>query len=225
MLESVFAVLGYGLCHQLPERSLFAGGFQLPVCARDTGLYIGFAAALIVLVLLARDRRPSELPSWPVLLIIGLFVGAMAFDGVSSYAGLRTTTNDIRLITGLMTGWGLATLALPMVNGQLWRRSSPERVPSGRAAIGAWLALLLVTFVVTRWLLPLLGVGYPVLVSAAIVATFVTVNLVFVGLMPVFERRAHRLRDAWPQILVAVGLSAAELAAASLLRVVAERIV
>ncbi|MDZ4166132.1 MAG: DUF2085 domain-containing protein [Coriobacteriia bacterium] len=225
MLESVFAVLGYGLCHQLPERSLFAGGFQLPVCARDTGLYIGFAAALIVLVLLARDRRPSELPSWPVLLIIGLFVGAMAFDGVSSYAGLRTTTNDIRLITGLMTGWGLATLALPMVNGQLWRRSSPERVPSGRAAIGAWLAPLLVTFVVTRWLLPLLGVGYPVLVSAAIVATFVTVNLVFVGLMPVFERRAHRLRDAWPQILVAVGLSAAELAAASLLRVVAERIV
>jgi uncharacterized membrane protein len=225
MLESVFAVLGYGLCHQLPERSLFAGGFQLPVCARDTGLYIGFAVALIVLVLLARGRRPSELPRWPVLLIIGLFVGAMAFDGVTSYAGLRTTTNDIRLITGLMTGWGLATLALPMVNGQLWRRSSADRVPSGRGAIGAWLALLLATFVVTRWLLPFLGVGYPVLVSAAIVVTFITVNLVFVGLMPVFERRAHRLRDAWPQILVALGLSAAELAGAALLRVFAERIV
>jgi uncharacterized membrane protein len=225
MLESLFAMLGYGLCHQLPERSLFAGGFQLPVCARDTGLYVGFALALVVLVILARGRRPTELPAWPVLLMIGLFVGAMAADGVTSYAGLRTTTNDIRLITGLITGWGLATLAVPMVNAQLWTRSGPERVPHGRREVGAWLGMLAVSFGVARWVLPLLGVGYPLLLSGAIIVTFLTVNLVFVGLMPAFERRARRLRDAWPQILIAVGLSAIELAAASLLRMVAERLV
>jgi uncharacterized membrane protein len=224
MLESFFTALGYGLCHQLPERSLFAGGFQLPVCARDTGIYLGFAAALIVLALIARGRRPGELPRWPVLLIIGAFVAAMAYDGFTSYAGLRSTTNDLRLITGLMTGWGLATITVPMVNSQLWARSSSARVLDGRGEVGWWLAALVATFAIARWVFPLLGVVYPLVLSAAIVVTFVAVNLVFVGLMPPFERRAHRLRDAWPQVLVALALGAAELAGAALLRAAVERL-
>jgi uncharacterized membrane protein len=40
------AVYGIGslICHQLPQRSFYFQGVQLPVCARCTGLYAGAAA-------------------------------------------------------------------------------------------------------------------------------------------------------------------------------------
>jgi len=224
MPDWLFTTLGYGLCHQLPERSLFAGGYQLPVCARDTGIYLGFVAGWVMLLVLARGRRPAELPRWPVLLLIGAFVGSMAFDGITSYAGLRSTTNDLRLLTGMLTGWGLAAITLPMVNSQLWVRPGSGRTPMGAGQVAAWLSGLVGTFVVVRWVLPATGALYPLLVSCAIVVTFVIVNLVFVGLMPPFERRATRLRDLGVQILIALALSAAEIGAAGLLRTAVERI-
>ena len=223
MLDRFFIALGYGLCHQLPERSFFAGGYQLPVCARDTGIYLGFALGLLGLAVLARGSRPTELPRWPVLVLVALFVGAMAVDGVTSYAGLRTTTNDLRLLTGLLAGWALATITVPMVNSQIWRDGRAVRVPDGSRQVLWWLVLLAASFVVSRWMLPVLGVVYPRLVSAALVVTFGAVNLVFVGLIPAFERRARRLRDIGPQVAIALVLGAIELAGASLLRMVAER--
>ena len=42
----IFAV-GSVVCHQLPERSFFLDGRQLPVCARCTGLYLSGAAGLV----------------------------------------------------------------------------------------------------------------------------------------------------------------------------------
>jgi hypothetical protein len=33
-------------CHQSPERSFYIAGYPLAVCARCTGLYVGFAAAV-----------------------------------------------------------------------------------------------------------------------------------------------------------------------------------
>ena len=222
MLDAFFKAIGYGLCHQLPERSLFGGGYQLPVCARDTGIYFGFALGLIALSVLARRSRPQELPRWPVLVLIGVFVAAMGFDGVTSYGGLRETTNDLRLITGLGTGWGLAALTFPMLNSQVWRWPSATRTPHGTREVALWLALLGVAFPLVRWGLPLLGVGFPLLLVVAILATFAAINLVFVGLMPPFERRAERLRDLWPALVIANGLTLLELGGAAWLRSFAE---
>lgn len=224
MFERILHIIGYGLCHQLPERSFFSGGFQLPVCARDTGIYIGFAIGLVALAWLAKGSRPQELPRWPVLVVIGLFVAAMGFDGVTSYAGWRTTTNDIRLITGLLTGWGLAALTLPMVNGQIWERPGPGRVPDRLTQVGAWLGMLVVTWVIARFVFPLTGALYPAMLVVAIIVTFGAVNLVFMGLLPIFERKASRLRDAWLPILLAQVLTVLELGGAAWLRTVVERL-
>lgn len=222
MLDAFFSAIGYGLCHQLPERSFFGGGYQLPVCARDTGIYFGFALGLLALSLLARRSRPQELPRWPVLIIIGVFIAAMGTDGVTSYAGLRESTNDLRLITGLGTGWGLAALTFPMLNAQVWVRPSVTRTPQGAREVAIWLGLLAVSFLVVRWGLPLLGVGYPLMLVVAIIATFAAINLVFVGLMPLFERRAERVRDLSLALIVANGLTVLELAGAAWLRSFAE---
>jgi len=224
MLETFFQAIGYGLCHQIPERSLFAGGYQLPVCARDTGIYAGFALGVLALWLIARGRRPTELPRWPVLAIMGAFLLLMAYDGVTSYAGLRETTNDIRLLTGLLAGWVLAALIVPMLNSQLWARRGSGRVLEGWREIAAWLLMLAAAFGLLRWLLPLTGVVYPLLLTAAIVFTFVVVNLVLVCLIPHFEHRYHRARETWPAVLLSVGLTGLELALAALLRSLAERL-
>ena len=224
MLDDFFHAIGYGLCHQLPERSFFSGGYQLPVCARDTGIYLGFVFGLVALSILARKSRPSELLRWPVLVLIGLFVAAMGFDGVTSYAGLRATTNDLRLATGLVTGWGLAALTFPMFNTEIWMRPGFGRTPDGRVQVLQWLAMLAATFVVVRWGLPLLGVVYPLLLVVAVFVTLGAVNMVFVGLMPRFERRAERWRDLWLAMLLATGFTVVELAAAAWLRSMAERL-
>ncbi|KAF0207329.1 MAG: hypothetical protein FD171_1830 [Actinobacteria bacterium] len=217
-MQALFHWVGYGLCHQLPERSLFAGGFQLPVCARDTGIYAGFALSMIVIALLERGRRPSEIPR-PGLVVLGaIFLGTMVADGVSSYAGWRSTTNDLRLITGLLAGYALTLAVVPMLNGEMWRTLSRTRLLEGWRA-GVWVLSLVPAFALLRWGLPWTGLLYPVLLTSAIVATFAVVNLIFVTLVPFFERRATHLRDAWPQVLIAVGVVILELAAAAALRV------
>jgi uncharacterized membrane protein len=224
VLQRFLTALGYGLCHQLPERSFAAGGVQLPVCARDTGIYLGFAIAFFVITLLGRRRRATEPPPVWVLVLAALMVGAMAVDGLTSYMGLRDTTNDLRLATGLAAGFGLAVIVTPMLNGQLWRDAHRERVLGSTSAALVWLGLLPASYVVIRYAAPLTGVVYPLATAAAIVFTFLLVNLVIVTLLPSLERKAVRLRECWLPIALAMGLTLLELLAASWIRVLTERV-
>lgn len=223
MLESFFHWLGYGLCHQLPSRSFFAGGVQLPVCARDTGIYAGFAASLLVIAVLEKGRRPTRLPAPWLLALGGAGVLTMIVDGVTSYAGFRETTNAVRLATGLAAGWALPLVVVPMLNGQMWRRFDDAPLLSGLRGLW-WLAGLAASFALMYWLMPQTGLVYPVLLSVAIVVTLTAVNLVFVTLAPVFEGAAERLLAAWPQIALAGVLTVAELLAAGWIRWWLERI-
>jgi uncharacterized membrane protein len=218
MLESALHWLGFGLCHQLPARSFFGGGVQVPVCARDTGIYVGFVVSLLVMAALDRGRHRSDLPKAGVLLLGALMVAVMAWDGVTSYAGLRTTTNDIRLATGLAAGWALPLIVAPLVRSQFWKHGDPGRAIGGWLETGLWVAGLPVAFALVRWGLPLAGIVYPLLVAACIVVTFVSVNTIIVTLAPRFERRAARFLDGWPVFALALALSAVEVGAAAWLR-------
>jgi len=53
--------IGSLVCHQLPERSFYFWGAQMPVCARCTGLYIGAAATALAA---ARMRPPFQHRVW-----------------------------------------------------------------------------------------------------------------------------------------------------------------
>ena len=218
MLQTLLHWLGFGLCHQLPDRSFFGGGTQAPVCARDTGIYVGFMVSLALISLLHGARRPRGFPEAPGWVAIGVMIAAMAWDGATSYAGLRTTTNDLRLLTGLTAGFAIAAVLAPMLNDELWRVGSAERVLAPAWRLIAWLGAVPVTFALVRWGGPLLGIGYPVLIAAAVIATLTTVNMVIVCLTPPFERKANRLTDAWLAIFVALVLTFLEVWLSGLLR-------
>ena len=83
-------------CHRLPERSFAWRGRQFPVCARCTGILLGWAAYPFFLFGLA------ALPLW---LSLALNVPALV-DGGTQAAGRRTSTNLLRLVTGLLAGLG-----------------------------------------------------------------------------------------------------------------------
>jgi len=120
-LQELIYWFGYGLCHQLVERSFESGGLVFAVCARDTGIHIGFAAALIAAVgqffwLRHKGRPvPGDLPTARVVAFLLILIAPMALDGASSYLGLRETTNLIRYVTGVFTGVACGSLLAPVL--------------------------------------------------------------------------------------------------------------
>jgi uncharacterized membrane protein len=218
VLQAILHWMGYGLCHQLPERSFFGGGVQVPVCARDTGIYFGVLLSLAIISVVHRGSRPRGLPTRVGWVAIALMVGAMGLDGGTEYAGLRGTTNELRLITGLLAGFAIGAIIAPMINDELWRTGSHERVLDTPWRLALWLTAVPIAYAVIFWGLPLLGIAYPILVAFAIVGTLTSVNLVMVCMLPPFERRADGLRQALPPIAVAVAVSFAEIWLSGLLR-------
>jgi uncharacterized membrane protein len=219
MLDWVMHWIGFGLCHQLPARSFIAGGHQVPVCARDTGIYVGFMVSLALIAVLERGRRRTGPPPAWLIAVGGALVAFMLWDGVTSYLGMRETSNLLRLVTGVGTGFALTLAIAPILNAQLWERRGSGRVLATPLEGALWCAAIPLTIGAAWWGGPLLGVGYAVAVAAAVLATFTAVNLVVVSLAQRFERRASRFRDLWPALLFAFGLTVVELAVADGLRV------
>lgn len=87
-------------CHQLSERSFFYKNMQFPLCARCTGLLLGF------------------FPGGPLLcffvspgVIVTFFLFFVLFlDGFLQLKGIFPSTNLRRLLTGLGAGYGLFSL-------------------------------------------------------------------------------------------------------------------
>ena len=124
----------HGLCAQRPSHSLRLGDRTLPFDARMTGIYGGCLVAAGYLA--ARGRlRAFRLPPLPVLITLGLFVGAMAVDGFNSLfvdLGLwhpYPPDNRLRLASGLLTGTALAAILCFVLGTTLWRDGDRDQAP------------------------------------------------------------------------------------------------
>ncbi len=97
------------VCHQAPERSFFVAGHQLAVCARCTGLYLGFAAAVICYPLITSLRR-TQTPErkW---LVIG--AAPLAIDSGLGLLGLWENTHLSRFSTGALLGSATVFYIMP----------------------------------------------------------------------------------------------------------------
>lgn len=87
-------------CHRKPERSFFWNGKQFPVCARCTGIHLGYLSFPFFLFSI------FTLNIWiTVLLIIPTYL-----DGFSQALLNRKSNNFRRVITGLFAGIGTMSL-------------------------------------------------------------------------------------------------------------------
>ena len=89
----------YWGCHQIPERSFYLKRYQLPVCARCTGMIIGELAAIAI----------NFFASITSIALLGLMF-PMIIDGLLQYFTSYTSNNTKRLLTGTLFGLALISL-------------------------------------------------------------------------------------------------------------------
>jgi uncharacterized membrane protein len=210
-------LIGYSVCHQIPDHSFHLGEAQLPLCARCTGTYIGVAVAFAAMALLGRWRTGEMLPVAMIVVLV-LFIGVMGIDGINSYATLLgsapllyTPQNWLRAATGSLNGIALALIVFPVFNFTLWKNPQP-RPPLVNAweLLGIALAGAAVVFAVQAeppWLL------YPMaLVSMLGVLWMLTlVNTMILLILFRWEGQAETWRDAAPLLLFGLTIALLEL--------------
>lgn len=87
-------------CHQLPHRSFFFRGKQFPVCARCTGIYLGYLTfPFFTFGLFYLNVWISMAFALPALI-----------DGLTQHYFNRESNNLLRLFTGFVCGVGMMSL-------------------------------------------------------------------------------------------------------------------
>jgi len=126
---NLFNFIGHLVCHQRPERTLWIGGHYLPVCARDTGAFIGLLLGYALVPFLSKKEAKGP----PNLYLSLAMMLPLWVDSFGQALGFWISTNDLRLITGLLFGAALApfliyALSLSPLKGKipLIRKIQPE---------------------------------------------------------------------------------------------------
>jgi uncharacterized membrane protein len=211
------------VCHQLKIRTLSYGGVYLPVCARDTGIYMGFLFAFVYLWTTHRKKQ-NGLPGLWVSLVAIIFVVIMAIDGFTSYLGIRETNNYIRLITGLITGISLPIFIFPILNFQVWEASIDERILKGVWKKTGYYLLPAVLFLILNLNVLFFRFFLPALVAFSVYFSFVTISLLVVTLLPWWNMRTRGVKQLIAPVLVSMALGVGELYAAAYLKILLERL-
>jgi uncharacterized membrane protein len=140
-------IIGYALCHQLPQRSFFIHEHQTPLCARCTGMYLGFSIGLIFMILRRRTHAARMPPTAIIAVLIG-FITIMGIDGINSTISiipgapqLYHTTNIHRIVTGTLFGIAMCLLFFPVFSTAIWRQ------PSGDRSLKNWRELIVLVLV------------------------------------------------------------------------------
>jgi uncharacterized membrane protein len=217
LLERLRALDG-GICAQLPTHSFYPAGQELPLCARNTGIYVGFASTMVVLLSAGRIRA-TRLPPTAVALVLGAAVAAMAVDGFNSlFLDLRLPhlyqpQNLLRLATGLGTGTAMAAFLVPVANALIWRDEDSHASFASFGQLRVMAPVLVLAFLAVAsqadWLL------YPLALfsTAGLVTALSLINLVVVLAASGRVGRTGSFGQLFPLYTLMVALAIAELMA------------
>lgn len=119
IIGSFLKFLLSGICHQYQPRCLVIFDLQTCLCARCFAFY---AANMVFAIIYAAIRLPNRPISFITLSVLVL---PLVIDGTTQLLGFRTSTNAVRVATGLLAGVGTAAAILPFVS---LRPSSTNRI-------------------------------------------------------------------------------------------------
>ncbi len=117
------------VCHQIAERSFVVEGAVLPVCARCTGIYMGFGVMMLYFLFQKRLYR-NEIGSFRRILLTALFFLPISIDGFFSYIGWIESTNFRRLSTGILAGCSLPIFLIFSGNIELEQIEEKQKIIS-----------------------------------------------------------------------------------------------
>jgi uncharacterized membrane protein len=106
LIGALIYLAGSVVCHQLPERSFFLDGQQLPVCARCTGLYAGGLAGLAAwfAIKLARGWRRMVVPPRVALAVVAITAAPTALSLLTAALGVWDGSNVTRALLAIPPG-------------------------------------------------------------------------------------------------------------------------
>ena len=89
-----FMKIGALTCHQIYERSFNFRGYQFPVCARCTGIFVGNIVGILLCIVKIKIS----------LKICAVFILMMVYDGFLQLLKIKESNNIRRVITGFLAG-------------------------------------------------------------------------------------------------------------------------
>lgn len=102
-------------CHGMPARSLSLFGTSMPICARCVGIYAGLLAGVVTFALMAVSGLGHAIGERLLRMMLLLAATPMALDGLTQATGLRESTNELRIGTGLLAAFAFGFWALAAV--------------------------------------------------------------------------------------------------------------
>jgi uncharacterized membrane protein len=139
-IHELLFTLGGTVCHQLPERSLFVDGRQLPLCIRCTGIHFSLWYGFGLLFFLNRAWVFALTPM-TVRIILVVSMIPVGLDVASHYFGWRHGNNDLRFITGIFAGLGIGLFLSKTVLSVSALLQNQEKVFPLRLIIGLFFLL------------------------------------------------------------------------------------
>lgn len=217
-------MVGYAICHRIPERSFFLDGRQLPLCARCTGTFLGAIVGLMAMLLLRRHRA-CRLPPIPVLGMLVMFTALWAFDGLNSYLTffpgaphLYEPRNWLRLTTGMLNGLALITFVFPIFNFTLWRETTQQRVLKNVWELLALLPVVALLVLVIQAEIDILLYPLAILSSLGVVLMLTLINSLVAAVVLGREGYAQTWLQVLVPLTVGVALAILQMTAMVLLR-------
>lgn len=204
-------LIGYGICHRIPERSFAIGDRQFPLCARCTGTFLGAIVGLVAMLVLRRHRA-SRLPPVPVLGLLVLFVGLWGFDGLNSYLTFFPTAihlyeprNWLRLTTGLLNGLALVSFVFPIFNFTIWRDTTRQQVFENLWELLALMPVMAMLVLAIYSHVEFLLYPLAVLSSAGVMMLLILIN----SLIAAVALRREGVARTWLEALIPLTVGAA----------------